>query len=73
MSLAARRAGKMAASTIIAWWFDPRSGGATQIGEFPTSGMREFDPPGDPQRGNDWVLVLDDKGKGFAAPGAPDK
>ena len=61
--------GKLTGRTVVAWWFDPRTGTATQIDEFLSSGARQFDPPGDPQRGNDWVLVLDDKARKFAAPG----
>ncbi|WP_179875591.1 glycoside hydrolase family 140 protein [Sinorhizobium sp. BJ1] len=61
--------GGIAGGTLVAWWFDPRSGGATRIGEFPNSDVLEFDPPGDPKRGNDWVLALDSKNLGFQAPG----
>jgi hypothetical protein len=61
--------GKITGTAVVAWWFDPRNGAATRIGEFPNSGTRQFDPPGDPQRGNDWILVLDDSSKGFGAPG----
>jgi hypothetical protein len=64
--------GKITGSALVGWWFDPRNGSATTIGEFPNSGAQQFRPPGEPQRGNDWVLVLDDKAKGFAAPGVPD-
>jgi hypothetical protein len=62
---------KLTGITVVAWWFDPRNGTATKIGEFPKSGARQFNPPGEPKRGNDWVLVLDDKAKGFLAPGLP--
>jgi hypothetical protein len=62
------RMGKISGAVVTASWFDPRSGGVIPIGEFTNSGVQEFDPPGDPQRGNDWVLILDDKSKGFAAP-----
>ena len=48
-----------------AWWFNPRTGEAEHAGEFGTSGVREFVPPGE----GDWVLVLDDVGRGYAAPG----
>ena len=61
--------GKIAGSVVVAWWFDPRSGAAIRIGEFSNTGSRQFDPPGTPQRGNDWVLVLDDKSKSHGAPG----
>lgn len=36
-------------------WFDPRTGRETPAAG--TGGV--FDPPGEPQRGNDWVLVLE--------------
>jgi Protein of unknown function (DUF4038)/Putative collagen-binding domain of a collagenase len=65
--------GKIAGSALVGWWFDPRNGGATPIGEFPNNGAQQFRPPEEPQRGNDWVLVLDNKAKGFAAPGVPDR
>jgi hypothetical protein len=60
--------GQISGDTVVAWWFDPRIGNVTRIGEFPNQGARQFDPPGEPQRGNDWVLVLDDKAREFAAP-----
>jgi hypothetical protein len=63
--------GKITGNSVVAWWFDPRNGTAARIDEFPNTGTKRFDPPGDPGRGNDWVLVLDDKGMGFTAPGVP--
>lgn len=62
------RMDKIAGSKVKAWWFDPRTGEATAIGEFESEGTREFTPP---DRGEqlDWVLVLDDAGKGYPAPG----
>lgn len=62
--------GKISGPAVVAWWFDPRTGEATRIGRFPNKGVHEFDPPGAPKRGNDWVLVLDDASKAFGAPGA---
>jgi hypothetical protein len=70
-----------APDTIFAWWFSPRdglcyNGLAETIREHPFDTIRkpfgaviEFDPPGEPLRGNDWVLVLDDASKGFPVPG----
>jgi hypothetical protein len=49
--------------TVSASWFDPRTGKVTRIGDRRASGTESFDPPGDEKRGNDWVLVLDTKGK----------
>jgi hypothetical protein len=64
-----------------AWWYNPRNGAATLIGEFPRTEAgdresdvhrgdisREFTPPSSGP-GNDWVLVLDDAAKNFPAPG----
>lgn len=53
---------------VKAWWFNPRTGNAEAIGEFPNSGERVFTPP-QPGEQLDWVLVLDDAAKEFAAPG----
>lgn len=49
-----------------AWWYDPRTGAATQIGDYPAEGQRSFIPP---DGGPDWVLVLDDVARDFGAPG----
>jgi hypothetical protein len=64
-----------------AWWYDPRNGTATLIGEFARTEAgdresdvhrgdisREFTPPSSGP-GNDWVLVLDDAAKIFPPPG----
>ncbi len=54
----------------MAWWFNPRDGRAEFIGEFERGKQKEFDPPEEPERGNDWVLVIDDAKKKYAPPGA---
>ena len=54
---------------VKAWWYNPRNGQATAIGEFANTGQREFLPP-DKGEMLDWVLVLDDASKNFPAPGA---
>jgi hypothetical protein len=54
---------------VTAWWFDPRSGAATRIGEFPNAGERAFLPPA-PGEQLDWVLVLDDAAKAYPPPGS---
>jgi Protein of unknown function (DUF4038)/Putative collagen-binding domain of a collagenase len=53
---------------IRAWWFNPRTGRASSIGTFQNTGEREFSPP-DAGEALDWVLVLDDEGKTYPAPG----
>jgi hypothetical protein len=55
--------------TARAWWFDPRTGEATRLGDYPAAGTRVFDPPGEARRGNDWVLVLDGSGTHYPPPG----
>ncbi len=51
-----------------AWWFNPRTGEATAIGEFDNKGEREFVSP-DKGELLDWVLVLDDASKNYPPPG----
>ena len=55
----------------VAWWFDPRTGEASEIGTLSTSETGSFDPPGEPERGNDWILVVDAEAAGFGNPGTP--
>ncbi len=62
------RMDKVAGSKINAWWFDPRTGAAKQIGTFENTGEREFSPP-NPGEMLDWVLVLDDASRNFRPPG----
>ncbi|MBI3414832.1 MAG: glycoside hydrolase family 140 protein [Verrucomicrobia bacterium] len=59
---------KITGAKVKAWWFNPRDGRATAIGEFPNTGEREFTPP-DKGEMLDWVLVLDDAAKRFPPPG----
>ena len=55
-------------ATAKAWWFDPRTGKAQPVGEFPTTGERQFAPP-DLGELLDWVLVLDEASKNYPPPG----
>ena len=59
---------KVTGPQVKAWWFNPRDGKATALGEFPNTGEREFTPP-DYGEQLDWVLVLDDAAKGYPPPG----
>ncbi len=59
----------MAGKKLSAWWFDPRTGKASHIGLMDKPQQHTFDPPGQPGRGNDWVLVLDDASRNFPPPG----
>jgi len=63
------RMDRVKADRVKAWWFDPRTGQAREIGEMPAVGERQFVPP-QPGEMLDWVLVLDDAAKGFPPPGA---
>ena len=56
-------------SKVQAWWFNPRNGEATEIGQFSNRGQQRFLPP-DAGEMIDWVLVLDDAARGFPQPGA---
>ena len=56
---------KISGTNALAWWFDPRTGTATNFGTFPTTGTNVFTPPDT----NDWILVLDNAAKNFPAPG----
>jgi hypothetical protein len=51
--------GKIDGKEVRASWYSPRDGSTTEIGLFDNNGVRTFDPPGDKQDGNDWVLILD--------------
>jgi hypothetical protein len=58
--------GKLNARIVRAWWYDPRTGVGTLLGEFDGGGRREFRTP---PTGPDWVLVLDDAAKNYPPPG----
>jgi hypothetical protein len=67
------RLDKVSGSRVRAWWFNPRTGTSTLIDETDNpGGMRRFVPP-DAGEHLDWILVLDDVSKGFAAPGTPSR
>lgn len=51
--------GKIAGSNVKASWFNPRDGKTQELGTLTNSGVVDFDPPGTPADGNDWVLILD--------------
>jgi hypothetical protein len=62
------RMNAVSGSRVTAWWFNPRDGRATRIGNFANAGERVFNPP-DPGEMLDWVLVLDDASRNYPAPG----
>jgi hypothetical protein len=58
---------KLAGSSAVGWWYDPRTGEATRIAEaIPTNATRRFAPPSQGAEA-DWVLILDDASKNFSA------
>jgi hypothetical protein len=63
--------GRIAAATLRGWWYNPRSGQATSIGEMAKRATMQFTPPTNVE-GEDWVLVLDDASKKYPAPGKPE-
>lgn len=63
---------KLSGNSVIATWFDPRTGNTAPIGKFEKKGERKFTPPSS-GAGNDWVLVLDDADKAFRSPGLVQK
>jgi hypothetical protein len=48
-----------------AWWFEPRTGKSSTVGDFEAAGSRQFTPPSE----GDWVLVLENASGQFVAPG----
>ncbi len=62
------RMSKISGSGVTGWWFDPRTGKATVIGNFPNTGEREFEPP-TAGEATDWVLVLDATDRKYPPPG----
>jgi hypothetical protein len=53
---------------VKAWWFDPRTGQASEAETVDRADSRTFTSPAG---GADWVLVLDDADRDFPAPGQP--
>jgi len=57
--------GGLKQAELIGWWFNPRNGQASSIGQFSAIGLREFSPPGE----GDWVLVIDQESLKLPMPG----
>ena len=55
--------------TLKAWWFNPRTGKAANIGKFRNEGQKTFLSP-TPGEQLDWILVIDDASKGYPKPGS---
>lgn len=50
---------KLGFAKARAAWFDPRTGKTATLATLDAKGRRTFDPPGEEQAGNDWVLVIE--------------
>lgn len=59
--------GSLSGDQAQIWWFDPRTGVATDAGIHESIGTMTNVAPSQ----QDWVLVVDDASRGFPAPGAP--
>jgi hypothetical protein len=58
---------KISGKQVKARWYNPREGTWREIGEYASTGTREFVAPSrGPQ--NDWLLVLDDAAKAYPTP-----
>jgi hypothetical protein len=49
---------KVPGKNISASWYNPRNGEKTELGTFINKDLIEFNPPEQPEDGNDWVLEL---------------
>jgi len=63
------RMSAVSGARVKAWWFDPREGKATAIGELANDGGEQTVTPPSPGEALDWVLVLDDAAQGYGPPG----
>ncbi|MCA9836251.1 MAG: glycoside hydrolase family 140 protein [Trueperaceae bacterium] len=57
---------QLSGDTLVAWWYNPRTGSSQEIASFPKLDKLTFTTPTD---GPDWVLVLDDKAANYLPPG----
>ena len=62
--------GKISGSRVKCWWFNPRSGSSLDAGELENQGTHAFIAPSE-GFGSDWVLIVDDRDKGYKAPVQP--
>jgi len=60
---------ELPAASYSVWWFDPRSGKSVQAGTAEKKPVLRFSPPSKGP-GFDWILVLDEKDRGYPAPGS---
>lgn len=58
---------KISGKTLHAYWYNPRDGKTTDIGNFSNNNTKKFTPPTS-DYGQDWVLVIDDAAKNYKLP-----
>ncbi len=63
------RTDALSGTTLVAWWYNPRTGQALRHGELPKQPIMRFISP-NPGEDLDWVLVLDDKSRNYPPPGS---
>jgi hypothetical protein len=61
---------ELAGEGLQGWWVNPRDCTSIDIGRVEKADRVVFDPPADERRGNDWLLVVEDAGRGFGRPGS---
>lgn len=50
---------KIDGTELKASWFNPRNGELTKSDKIENEAILSFDPPGEKENGNDWILVID--------------
>jgi uncharacterized protein DUF4038/collagenase-like protein with putative collagen-binding domain len=60
---------KISGSIVQTWWYNPRTGAASAIGQFANVGLRDFTAPATEGATQDWVLVADDVSRNLPPPG----
>lgn len=61
---------KVSGARVRTWWWSPRTGNATAIGEFWNIGLsRDFTTPASEGESQDWILVADDAAQNLPPPG----
>jgi Protein of unknown function (DUF4038)/Putative collagen-binding domain of a collagenase len=53
--------GKIQGAKVKATWYNPIKGTKKLIGLFVNKDVHNFDPPGEQEDGNDWILILESK------------
>jgi hypothetical protein len=51
--------GKISGAKVKASWYNPRDGSKKVISTIANKGVVSFNPLGDAEEGNDWVLILE--------------